>query len=66
MTDAQGKEEGICAGLELGHGLPWDGGSTHTVKRLSLMRLNITVGPERATAKRSLMGYSNFSLVALF
>lgn len=34
MTDAQGKEEGICAGLGLEHGLPWDGGSTraHTHK----------------------------------
>lgn len=30
MTDAQGKKEGICAGLALVHEPPWDGGSTDT------------------------------------
>lgn len=30
MTDAQGKEVGICAGSGLSHELLWDGGSTHT------------------------------------
>lgn len=30
MTDARGKEEGICAGLGLSHEPLWDGGSTHT------------------------------------
>lgn len=30
MTDAQGKKEGICAGLGLVHEPPWDGGSTDT------------------------------------
>lgn len=30
VTDARGKEEGICAGLGLVHELPWGGGSTHT------------------------------------
>lgn len=30
MTDARGKEEGICAGLGLSREPPWDGGSTHT------------------------------------
>lgn len=29
MTDAQGKEKGICAGLGLSHGPRWDGGSRH-------------------------------------
>ena len=32
MTDAQGKEEGICAGPGLSHEPPWDGVSTHTHK----------------------------------
>lgn len=30
MTDAQGKEQGICAGLGPSHEQPWDGGSTQT------------------------------------
>lgn len=30
VTDAQGKKEGICAGLGLVHEPPWDGGSTDT------------------------------------
>lgn len=30
VTDARGKEEGICAGLGLVHELPWGGGSTDT------------------------------------
>lgn len=31
MTDAQGREEGICAGPGLSHEPPWRGGSTHAV-----------------------------------
>ena len=33
MTAAQGKEEGICAGLGLSHAPPWDGGSVRTHTR---------------------------------
>lgn len=32
MTDAQGKEAGICAGPGLSHELLWDGGSTERVR----------------------------------